>query len=67
METETTGAPLDFRALSYGEVAERLGVSRKSVQRLVKAGEFRAIRIGGSVRVAEEELRLYLERQGVSV
>jgi excisionase family DNA binding protein len=39
----------DRRLLRVDEVAERLAVSRSTVNRLVAAGELRRLRIGGSI------------------
>jgi excisionase family DNA binding protein len=46
--------------LSPAEVAERLGVSRKSVYRLVRSGELPAVKIGHAVRVDPDELEQYI-------
>jgi len=48
--------------LSVSAVAELLGVSTKTVRRLIGRGELKVHRIGGSVRVSEEDLRAYLAR-----
>jgi excisionase family DNA binding protein len=44
------------RFLSVAEVAVRLGVSRKTVRRLIKRGTLRAHRVGRLLRVAERSL-----------
>jgi excisionase family DNA binding protein len=36
-----------YRLLSLTEVAERLGVSRRTVERKVRAGELPALQLGG--------------------
>ncbi len=50
--------------LSADQVAFRLGVSVRSIRRLIDSGELRIHRIGGSVRVAPEDLAVYLARHG---
>ena len=50
----------DLHAFKYDDVAERLGVSLDTVQRLVKRGELRELRVGRTVRIAAPELRRYL-------
>ena len=46
------------------EVAKLLGVSVRTIQRRIKAGELSASRIGRLLRVSDPSLRLFLaERQ----
>lgn len=55
---------------TVAQAAERLGVSVKSVRRLVDAGELAAYQLtrsadgrrGSSIRIAESELRRFLEK-----
>lgn len=49
--------------LTVGDVAQQLGVSDKTVRRLVAAGDLIAYRIGGSIRVKQADLDAYLRRQ----
>ncbi len=51
--------------LTVREVAERLKVSTKTVYRLVYRGELPAYKVGRSVRVQEEDLKSFLEKQRV--
>ena len=46
--------------LTLATVAERLAVSRRTVARLIEAGELRAVRFGRSVRVTERELAAFV-------
>jgi excisionase family DNA binding protein len=46
--------------LSYEQAAEVLGVSPRTVRRLVKSGELPAARIGASVRIRPEVVRAYV-------
>jgi excisionase family DNA binding protein len=46
--------------LTPREVAEALRVSDMTVYRLIKSGELRALRIGKSYRVSEEDFDAYL-------
>lgn len=51
--------------LTLDQVAARLQVSRRTVNRLVREGRIRPIRVGtghGRPRVSESELRAYLAR-----
>mgnify|MGYP003140991412 CR=1 FL=1 len=43
--------------LAVKEVAERLNVSPRTIQRLVKAGKLRAYRVGGQLRIPEAALK----------
>lgn len=56
-----SGAPCT-PLLSIQAVAELLGVSTKTVRRLIAGGDLAAHRIGGSLRISEEDLRAYLSR-----
>lgn len=53
--------PPPVRLLTLNTVAERLAVSRRTVQRLIDAGELRPVRFGGSVRVTERELVAFVK------
>ena len=46
--------------LTLAEVAERLRLSRRTVERLVKAGRIRPVRIGRRVLVTERELAAFV-------
>lgn len=60
------GQPLVPKHHSPREVAKLLGVSVRTVQRRIKAGELSASRIGRLVRISDPSLRLFLaERQVV--
>jgi excisionase family DNA binding protein len=48
------------RFLTVAEVAETLRVSTMTVYRLIKSGELRAVRVGKSYRLTEEDLDRYL-------
>jgi excisionase family DNA binding protein len=51
------------RLLTVDQVAERLGVSRRTVERKIAAGEIPALRLGGRrspLRVDERELERWL-------
>jgi len=51
------------RLLTIPAVAERLDVSAKTVRRLIAAAALVAHRIGRSVRVSEDDLRLFLNQR----
>jgi excisionase family DNA binding protein len=50
------------RFLSVAEVAVRLGVSGKTVRRMIERGDLRAHRVGRLVRVAERSLADCLDK-----
>ena len=49
--------------LTLDQVADRLQVSRRTVERLVAAGRIRIVRIGRAIRVTERELEAYVAAQ----
>jgi excisionase family DNA binding protein len=46
--------------LSIPAVAKRLDVSEKSVRRYIDRGRLPAYKIGGQIRIAEEDVRAFL-------
>lgn len=48
------------RFLTVAEVADLMRVSTMTVYRLIKAGELRAVRVGKSYRLAEDDVDRYL-------
>ena len=51
------------RLLTVSEVADHLRVSTMTVYRLIKSGELRAVRVGKSYRLREEDIDSYLSAQ----
>jgi excisionase family DNA binding protein len=51
------------RLLLIDEVAEGLGVSTRTVRRLIARGELVACRLARSVRVHPDDLPAYIDRQ----
>ena len=51
----------DEELLTTTEVAERLKITRQTVQRLIKAGKLKASRIGRDWRVKRNELETFLK------
>lgn len=55
--------------LTLAEVAERLGLSTKTVLRLIKTGQLRAIKAGTApnspIRVSEEALAEFVKQSAV--
>jgi excisionase family DNA binding protein len=45
------------------EVADLMRVSTMTVYRLIKSGELRAVRVGKSYRLREDDVDAYLSRQ----
>jgi excisionase family DNA binding protein len=50
------GKPLPGQLLKVTEVAERFHVSRYTVDRMLRRGELRCVRVGGQNRVPESEV-----------
>lgn len=46
--------------LTYAQVAERLHVSVRGVQRLVASGQLRVIRVGRRPLITDKELEAYI-------
>lgn len=58
----STVPPEAPRLLTLNETAQRLAICKRTLERLIAAGEFPApLKIGRSVRVAESDLQLFLE------
>lgn len=52
--------PEPVQLLTLDVVAKRLSVSRRTVGRLIEAGELRTVRFGGNVRITERELAAFV-------
>ena len=50
----------ETRLLRVSEVSERLAIGRTSTYRLIESRELPVVRIGGSVRVSEQELERFI-------
>jgi excisionase family DNA binding protein len=50
----------DLHAFTFSQVAERLGISLATVERMVARGELRELRVGRAVRISAPELRRYI-------
>ncbi|MPY92955.1 MAG: helix-turn-helix domain-containing protein [Acidimicrobiia bacterium] len=51
-------------AHNYERAAARLGVSARTVRRLVVSGELPTVRIGRSVRITEADLQRFIDTRG---
>jgi excisionase family DNA binding protein len=51
-----------MRCLPVSEVAERLGLTVKTVRKLIASRQLASHRVGRAVRVAERDLEAYLGR-----
>lgn len=51
--------------LSPQQVADRLGISRRTIDRYIAGGELRASRFGKLVRVAESEVLTFIRRHQI--
>jgi excisionase family DNA binding protein len=58
----TVTAPVQPLAYTDADVASLLRVSKRTVYRLRKSGELRAVRIGRAVRVPADSLACFLDR-----
>lgn len=56
------GAAMDELTVDYRSAAGRLGVSDRSVRRLVRAGQLPAVEVGGAKRIRVADLREYVDR-----
>lgn len=54
---------VDERYLTLPEIAERLKVSRRTVYRWVKDGDLSAYKFANEYRIAESDLKAFLERR----
>lgn len=50
------------RLITPKQAAEHLGVSRKTIYKLIYAGELPAHKIGAAVRIPETAIKNYLQR-----
>lgn len=58
---------LDEKLLDIDQVAEYLGVSRRTVVRIVNRGELPAFRVGRALRFKLADLEAYMEQQRIQV
>jgi len=59
---DTATVDSDLLTMTYAEAAKRLSVSLRTVVRLTSAGAIRSVRVGGSSRIAVEDLRTYVDQ-----
>lgn len=57
---------MDCSLLSPREVAQRIGVCRETVYRLIKDGQLHAVRFGGSIRVPSDQITETIARKTTS-
>ncbi|MDP9402120.1 MAG: helix-turn-helix domain-containing protein [Actinomycetota bacterium] len=60
-EGSPSGEDGQVMLLDYDEVAGRLGVSERTVRRLVAAGQLSVVRVGNAPRVHPEDLQSYVD------
>lgn len=46
-----------------GEAASILRISKRGVYRLISAGDLKAFKVGGSLRISSKDLDSYISRQ----
>lgn len=49
--------------LNKKDVSERLGVSHRTITRLIESGELKALKIGAQVRVRQSDLDKFIAAQ----
>ena len=52
-----------IKLLRPDQTADRLNVSKQTVYRLINAGEFTTLKVGGSLRVVESSIDRYIRAQ----
>jgi excisionase family DNA binding protein len=61
MEQQTTAL------LKVADVAERLGLSRTSIYRLIYAGDLKPVKIGRSIRFRPADVNRFIEALGEQI
>jgi excisionase family DNA binding protein len=51
-----------MKFMTMNEVAETLSVSRMTIHRLVDKGEIKSLKVGRAVRIPEESIKEYVDR-----
>ena len=60
-----TLAPDNQTYISQKDAARRLMVSTGTVRRLIKENELEAYRFGNQIRIVEDSLNLYIDKQKI--
>src|SRR5207244_13550580 len=58
-------ASVDIHWMSTGEAARRLGVTRRTLYRLIDEGELPAYKFGRVIRLQEVEVEAFIERSRI--
>ncbi len=56
----TNEKPRSLKFMTVGEVADLMRVSSMTVYRLIKAGDLRAVQVGKSYRIKEEDINSFI-------
>lgn len=59
----TSKAPRDSAALNRTKAAEYLGISRPTLNKMIKGGELSVVEVGGTERLRVRDLDAYLARR----
>ena len=60
-DTEAHPAPFEKRTYTVSEIQDILGVGKNAAYAAVKSGEFRVIRVGGSIRISKKSFDAWLD------
>lgn len=61
-ETAERFSPFDKRTYTVDEIQRILNISKPTAYSLVKAGQFRSVRIGGAIRISKKSFDEWLDR-----
>jgi excisionase family DNA binding protein len=65
--TDQTSAAAGERLLSVTEVAERLGVTQRTVRNWIRKGDLVAYRLGGVVRISPVDLDRFIRARRIQL
>ena len=58
---EVQPVPFEKRTYTVSEIQDILGVGKNAAYAAVKSGEFRVIRVGGSIRISKKSFDAWLD------
>ena len=60
-DIEAHPTPFEKRTYTVSEIQDILGVGKNAAYAAVKSGEFRVIRVGGSIRISKKSFDAWLD------